>query len=684
MKFRGIGVLCLLALPLLADEGMWLFNQFPKDQVKSKYNFDVTGEFLDNLRLASLRIGGGSGSFVSPDGLMFTNHRLTVDCISKAGSAQHDYLKDGFYAAGRADELKCPGLEASVLLSLEDITQQVKEAARDGVKPAEAVQKRNAAIARIEKSCGDKTGNQCTVVKLFSGERYDLYQYKKYTDLRLVFAPEFAIAFFGGDPDNLSYPRYDLDVAFLRAYENEKPASTPHYLKWSAEGVKDAGLVFVAGNPGATSRLATTDQLNFYRDSVLPLALARLQTRIEALREFSSRSAGNQRVAQRVLLGFDNTWKTTAGKLIGLKDDRLMARKQNFEKKLRNAVSHDPKLGTDAAKVWDEVAAAYKNWTPFEKPYEVLENPGPQGSSLLRMARQILRLGEERAKPNDQRLPEYRDGALPSLEASLFAPAPIDDSLETVLLTVYLEELKALGEKEAPVKAILGARTPRQAAEEMVRSSKLADVAERRRLAAGRSLALKSEDGLIRLAKLLEDPSRKLLKKHEEVIETLEVSSAQRIAQYRFKVFGVNDYPDATATPRVSFGVVKAYRDKTEAPVPFATTFGGLYHRAGDRDPYQLPQRWIGGKAMLDLVMPFDFASTCDMADGNAGSPAVNERGEIVGLVFDGNIESLALTYLYSDDQARAVHVASQGILEALRKLYKTPQLLKELGVPET
>jgi hypothetical protein len=681
MGFRRLVFLCALALPAVADEGMWLFNQFPKDQVKEKYDFEVTDQFLDNLRLASMRLGGGSGSFVSPNGLVFTNHHVASDCISKVSSSQHDYVKDGFYAATRQDELKCPDLEANVIVGMEDVTSQVKDAAKEGAKAAEALQKRNAAIARIEKTCADKTGDTCTVVKLYAGQRFDLYRYKKYTDLRLVFAPEHAIAFFGGDPDNYTYPRYDLDIAFLRAYEDGQPAATPHYLKWSAEGVQDTEPVFVAGNPAATSRLDTAEQLAFYRDTSLPLTLTRLQPRLQALRAFSAKSEENRRLAQRTLLDFSNIYKSTAGKLIGLNDVRLMVRKQAFEKKLRNAVERDPKLGTAAGKVWDEVAAAYKTWTPFEKPYQVLERPAALGSELFRIARQVVRLSEERGKPNDQRLPEYRDSALRSLELALYSPAPIDDSLETALVAQYLEDVKALGEKEAPVKALLGSLTPQQAAAEFVRSTKLKDVAERKRLAASHDAVVSSNDGMIRLARLIDEPARKLLLKHQELIESLDASSVERIVQYRLKVLPTGEYPDATSTLRLTFGAVKGYKDKTEAPVPYATTFGGMYHRAGNGDPYKLPQRWVDGKPLLDLVMPFNFVSTCDINGGTSGSPTVNSKGEIVGIVFDNNLEALPLTYLYSDEQARAVHVASQGIVEALRKLYQPAALLHELGV---
>jgi hypothetical protein len=684
MRLRGILLVCALALPLGADEGMWLFNNFPKDRVKEKYSFEAGDAFLDHLRLASVRIGSGSGSFVSPGGLILTNHHIASDCISKVSTAQHDYMKAGFYAAAQTEELQCPEIEANVLVAMEEVTAKVKDAGKDAATPADTLAKRNAAIAGIEKACTDKTGNHCAVVKLFAGERYDLYQYKRYTDLRLVFAPEFGIAFFGGNTDNFEYPRYDLDVAFLRAYENGKPAATPQFLAWSADGVKENDLVFVAGNPGSTSRFATPTQLNFYRDTQLPFTISRLNARIGALREFSAKGDENRRAAERTLFGFWNSWKSSAGKYLGLKDDRLMARKMNLDRRLRKAVENDAKLGAEAAKVWDEVAAAYKAWAPNEKAYQVLERPQALGSSLFRLARMLVRWNDERVKPNDQRFAEYRDSARKTMELTLYSPAPIDDGLEIALLTQYLEEVKALGDKEVPLKTVLQGATPAQAAETMVRGSKLKDVAQRKHLAEDKAALASANDPLIRLAQLLDPPARKIRKKYEDTIESLEASAVDRIASYRFKVLGPGEYPDATFTPRVTFGAVKGYRDKTEAPLPFATTFGGMYHRAGKDEPYVLPQRWTEAKSALDLVVPFNFVSTCDVTGGNSGSPTVNQKGEIVGILFDGNIESLPMTYLYSEEQARAVHVASQGIVEALRKVYKTPELLRELRVAET
>jgi Peptidase S46 len=698
MKIPGLLLVCALALPILGDEGMWLYNEFPKDAVKKAYSFEVTDDFLDSLRLATVKIGASSGSFVSPGGLMLTNREAVANCVAKLSTPEHDLVKNGFYAAANADERPCPGLEAKVLVSLEDVSGQIKEPApaappkeaSKNAKPAavtektaEMLAKRTSAIARVEKACVDKTGDACTVVSLSSGERYHLYHYKNYTDLRLVFAPEWAMSFFGGDAATYTYQRYELDIAFLRAYDNGKPAATPHFLKWSAEGVKDTDLLFVAGSPAATSRLDTSSQLIFYRDTSVPFAAQRLAARIDMLRGFTPKGDESRRIAENTLSSLGLKYKSTAGLLIGLRDERLLMRKVNFEKRLRNAVEHDPKLGAEGGKVWDDVATAYKTWTPFERQYQILEQPAAQGSALFQIARQVLRQGDERSKPNEQRLPEYRDSALASTELALYSPAPIDDALETALLTQYLEEVKALGEKEVPLKIIFGSKTPAQLAAECVTSTKLKDVAERKRLAGDKAAATQSDDALLRLVRALDDPARKLLKKHQESLETLGATASEKIAQYRFRIWGPADYPDATSTPRVTFGAVKAYHDRTESSVVFATTFGGLFHLSGPKEPFKLPQRWLDAKAQLDLVTPFDFVSTCDISAGNSGSPTVNKKGELVGMVFDANLEALPSTYMYTDDLARAVHVATQGMAEALDTVYKANDLLKELGVPE-
>jgi hypothetical protein len=603
MNNRAIAVLCLLAVPAFGDEGLWLYNQFPKDQVREKYQFEVSDQFLDHLRLSSVRVGGGMGAFVSPGGLILTTYAAAAAC-----AASHP---GGFYAATHDAEPRCPGLDAEVLVALEDVTKQVKDGVREGSKAAEALEKRNAAIARIEKACAEKTGDHCTVVRLYSGERYDLYDYKRYIDLRLVFAPEAAAARFGGDAAISTFQRYDFDLAFLRAYENGKPADTPHYLKWSRDTIEDNELIFMTGSPSATSRQSTVAQLTFQRDTALPLQLTRLRTRIEALRGLSPQTPA----AQRMLSELGSAYKVAGRRLIGLKDERLIARKENFEKKLRLAVSHDPKLGAEGAKVWDEVATAYKNWTPFEKAYQVLVRPGALPLANARGSETL-----PTADPASEALQSRdRQGAVIS----------DDPAVETAMRAIYAEELKALGEK-----------SPQEAA-------------------------------------------AKLQRKYNDTIAALEVSGAERIAQYRYRLFGPKEYPEGTGAPRVLYGVVKGYRDRTEAPVLYATTFGGLFHLAGEQQPFHLPARWTEAKSKLDLLTPYNFVTTCDIAGGATG-PAVNRNGELVGLEFDGNIESLALQYLYGEEGARAVHVAATGAAEALRKLYRTPELLRELGLDAT
>jgi len=674
-------VACATLKPCLGDEGMWLFEAFPKQRVAAKYGFQVTDEFLDRLRLASLRVGA-SGSFVSPQGLIFTNHHVALDCVQKLSTAEHNYVAEGFWAPALADEKPCPDLEADQLLRIEDVTQRVKAAAKPGVPEAEALRQRLAEIARIEKECANASGNRCEVVNLYSGGLYHLYQYKKYTDIRLVFAPESDIGFFGGDPDNFTYPRYCLDIAFFRAYENGQPARTPHYLRWSREGVKEGELTFVSGNPGTTGRLLTMAQLEFFRDHYYPLIHRRLDSLIRTLQSYSARSAENERVAHDNLFSQQNSYKAYSGFLAGLRDAKLMALKRDEESKLRAAVLGDPEKRAQYGGAWESIALAYHKFRDYYKPYWLLEFNPHRGSDLLRIARDVLRLAEERQKPNEQRLREYRDSALPSLERQLYSPAPITDSMEIAVLADYFEFLsRELGPEDATVKAILNGRSPQQAAAAYVGSSRLKDVAERKRLAADAGAARASEDGMLRLARLLDDRARNLRKRYEDEVEAVLTSSAAKIAQARLAVFGQEAYPDATFTLRLTYGAVKGYKDQKGRWIPYATTFRGLYQRTTGKPPYRLPKRWLEARAKLNLNTPFNFVTTADTHGGNSGSPTVNTRGEIVGILFDGNIESLPNRFVYTEEQARSVHVASQAVVEALRKVYGAGRLLEELGL---
>ncbi|MCS7314658.1 MAG: S46 family peptidase [Bryobacterales bacterium] len=685
MKIRSKLALSVLLVwtwpPLEADEGIWLFEAFPRKRVAAKYGFEVADGFLDRLRLASLRVGA-SGSFVSADGLIFTNHHVALDCLQKLSTKENNYVVDGFWAPTQADEKPCPDLEANQLVRIQDVTERVNAAVKPGAPDAEALRQRQAEIARIEKECTTATGNRCDVVNLYSGGRYHLYEYKKYTDLRMVFAPESDIGFFGGDPDNFTYPRYCLDIAFLRAYENGKPARTPHYLKFSREGVKEGELIFVSGNPGTTGRLMTVAQLEFLRDHYYPLIHRRLASLIRTLENYSAQSPDNERVAHDNLFSQQNSYKAYTGFLAGLRDPKIMDLKRAEEKKLRAAVEADPDRKARFGGAWDAVAAAYGKFRDYYKTYWLLEFNPHRGTDLLRIARDVLRLAEERQKPDDQRLREYRDSALPSLERQLYSPAPITDSMEIAVLADYFEFLRAeLGADDPTVRAILDGRSAQQAAEAYVGASRLKDVAERKRLAADVEAVRSSQDGMIRLARLLDARARQLRKRFEDEVEAVLTSSAAKIAQARFAIFGEDAYPDATFTLRLSYGAVRGYKDQKGRAVPYATTFEGLYKRATGKPPYRLPKRWLEARSKLNLKTPFNFVSTADTHGGNSGSPTVNTRGEIVGILFDGNIESLPNRFVYTEERARSVHVATQGIREALDKVYGAHRLLAELGL---
>ncbi|MCU0246834.1 MAG: S46 family peptidase, partial [Bryobacter sp.] len=558
----ALAALCC-AMPAAADEGMWLLNRFPAKAVQEKYKFPVTDAFLETMRLGSVRFNsGGSGSFVSPDGMLFTNHHVAFDCIQKISTKENDYVKNGFFAKSHAEEKACPDLEINVLLSIETVTDQVNAGIAAGAPPAEASQKKRENQSMIEKACSDKTGNRCDVVALFSGGQYDLYQYKKYTDIRLVFAPEFAIAFFGGDPDNFTYPRWNLDITFFRAYENGKPAKPARYLPFSKTGAKDGELVFVSGHPGQTGRLETLAQLEFNRDVLYPLVLGRLNGLVKMLLAFGAQSEENKRIAADDLFGYQNSQKAYTGFQGGLLDNNLMARKRDEERRLRAAIADDPAKQKLYGTTWDEIAAAYADYRTFVKPYTVWERYGETASHLLTVGRKILRYAEEKQKPSEQRLREFVDSALASREQEMYSTAPVHPTLEVALIERFLEyAVETLGADDANVRAILKGRTPRAAAEAAVNSSKLADVAVRKQLAASADAARNSEDGIMALVRLIDGPAREALKKYLDRVDAVQRTAAAKVAQAKFAVSGAGDYPDATFTLRVSYGPIKGYKN---------------------------------------------------------------------------------------------------------------------------
>ncbi len=669
-----------------ADEGMWTFDNLPYKHLKDKYGFTPSEEWIQRLRSSAVRFNnGGSGSFVSPNGLIMTNHHVGADTLQKISTAKKDYYKDGFLAASLADEQKAPDLELNVLTSVEDVTDRVNAAVKPGSPDAEAAVARRSAMSEIEKESTDKTGMRSDVVTLYQGGKYALYTYKKYTDVRLVMAPEFDMAFFGGDPDNFEYPRYDLDVCFFRAYEDGKPAQPKHYLKWSPKGSKEGELVFVAGHPGRTSRLFTAEHLKFLRDTSLPTTLELLFDREKFLLEYSKRGEEHARQAKEDLFSYQNSRKARVGGLGGLNDQAFMTRKQKDEQELRSRIEADPKKKALYAAAWEKIAEAQKVAGEILKPYNLIERGLAFDSELFKIARILVRLSEEQTKPNSDRLREFSDARLESLKHELFSEAPIYTDYELAKLTHSLEYWKGIsGDADPLVQRVFRNRSAGEVAAEAIKGTKLADVAFRKSLLDGGKSAVQAcDDPMIKLAMAVDADARAVRKEREDKVEGVETAQYAKIAKAIFEELGESVYPDATFTLRLAFGTVKGYEvDGVKVP-PFTTMGGAFAHAAkhGNKPPYELPASWIQAKenGAFDLETPLNFVSTADIIGGNSGSPVVNRENEIVGLIFDGNIQSLVLDYGYEDTLARAVSVDSRAILESLRKIYKAKALAEEL-----
>ncbi|HEU0124470.1 MAG TPA: S46 family peptidase [Bryobacteraceae bacterium] len=676
----ALGVMA--ALPGLADEGLWLFNRFPKEELKKKYGIQLTDSFLQHLQLSSVRFNsGGSGSFVSSNGMLFTNHHVGAECIYKVSTKENDYMKNGFHAKTQADEKACPDLEVNVLLRIETVTDKVNAGIGESTAPAEANRMRQQNIAKLESACNKATGNRCDVVTLYSGGQYDLYEYKKYTDVRLVFAPEESIAAFGGDPDNFTFPRYCLDFALFRAYENGKPAQPKHYLKWSKTGAKDGELIFVSGHPGKTDRLATVAELEFQRDVTQPYALDILKKLADRLLAYGAQDPENKRIARDLLATLQNSFKARSGFQRGLTDPELMAMKKDAETRLRKAIADDPEKQKKFGAIWDEISAYVKEYRQFYVEYSLLERAPATGSELFGLARTITRYAEEKPKPNAERLREYSDAALPAVEMAMYSTAPVYPALEEIVLAEWMKRLtEKLGATHPMVQKILAGRGPEAAAKYYVSGTKLTDVMERKRLAASAEATAASKDTMIQLARLMDANGRALYKRFQDKVEAVQASSASRIAQARFAVYGSNEYPDATFTLRLTYAPIRGYTNAEGKKVPWATDFLGLYARATGKEPFALPPSWLKPQGPLQKKTPYNFVSTADTHGGNSGSPTVNTKGELVGILFDGNIEGLPNQYLYRDKTERSVHVASQGIVEALRNVYRATGILQEIG----
>ncbi len=678
--------LALVPLALLfaarADEGMWLFNQPPRQLLRERYQFDATDAWLDHVQKASIRFNsGGSGSFISEDGLLISNHHVGADALQKLSSAKKNYLKDGFHARSLAEEVKCLDLELNVLQSIEDVTARVNAAVPKDADPATAFAARRKVIAEIEKESLDRTGLRSDVVTLWQGGAYHLYRYKRYTDVRLVFAPEQQIAFYGGDPDNFEYPRFDLDICIFRAYENGQPAKVKDYLKFSPAGPRDGDLVFVSGHPGGTSRLLTTAELENLRDQVVPYRLAVLK-RLEVLvGNWSNRSEENARRAREVLFGVQNSRKAYDGRLAGLLDPDLMGPKARAEADFKSRLAGKPELA-DALAAYDKIADATKTLAAQAIRYSLLEGGQAFSCESYSIARALLRAGDERPKPNGERLREFSDANRESLELALFSEKPIYTDLEILTLADSLTFLATqLGDNDPLVQKVLAGKAPRDRAVELINTTKVRDVAFRKQLYSGGASAVSAaKDPMIELARLV-DPDARAMRKVAEAQTEAKQQAHAAIARARNALLGTAGYPDATFTLRLAFGTVKGYTEDGQ-PVPPFTTMAGLYQRAQEmknRPPFDLPTLWEKRKGRLDLKTPFNFVSTDDIIGGNSGSPVVSRAGEFVGIIFDGNLESLPWDYAFSDKQGRATSVDSAAILEALRKVYDAPELVREL-----
>lgn len=666
-----------------ADEGMWTFDNPPLKHLAERYGFTPTQEWLDHVRLSSVRFNdGGSGSFVSPRGLVLTNHHVALGQLQKISRPEKDYVKDGFHARTLEEEIKCPDLELNVLVSMENVTSRVQGAVTPGMSEKQALDARKAEIARIEKESLDATGLRSDVVTLYGGGEYWLYRYKRYTDVRLVFAPEQQIAFFGGDPDNFTYPRYDLDFALFRVYENGRPLQTPHYLKWNSRGAAEGELVFVSGHPGSTDRWLTLSQIETQRDHLYPLALKTLTRRLELLRKYAARSPEHARQAAGLIFSLENAIKAYTGEYRGLRDPVLMAKKEKEENDFRRQIMSRPEWARAFGSAWDAIAAAEKKQREMLKPLR-FRSLRRSFSELADIALTIVQYVAEVKKPDAERLDGYHDAQLEPLRFALFSPAPIYREMEEVLLADSLQEsLEELGPEDPFIRAALGGRSPTEVARQVVAGTTLDDPQVRRALIeGGESAVAASSDPLIAFARRIDPLIREMRRWYEENVLSVVTGAGEKLGAARFAVYGKSVYPDATFTLRLAYGTVKGYpMNGTQAPPK--TTFHGLYDRAYGFDlkpPYHLPPRFLERKEKLDLTTPLNFVSTCDIIGGNSGSPVINRHAELVGVIFDGNIESLVGNFVYIEETNRAVAVHSAAIIEALRKLYDADALADEL-----
>lgn len=662
---------------LVADDGMWLFNKLPKAKLKETHGFEPSEAWLNHLMLSSVRFNsGGSASFVSSNGLVLTNHHVASDTLYKVSTAENNYNENGFLAKSFEQEIPAPDLELNQLVSIEDVTAKVNAAVKPGSSAADSAKSRQAKMAEIEKESLDKTGLRSDVVTLYGGGQYHLYRYKKYTDVRLVWAPEASTAFFGGDADNFEYPRFCLDVTLFRVYEDGKPAKIEHFLKVDPNGAKDGELVFVSGNPGRTRRIFTSDALKFQRDHRMPMTLDLLRRKENLLQQYAFGGPEQQRRARDEMFGIQNSRKAYTGQQEGLLDPAFIESKVAYDRNMVEKLEADPKLAP-LAKAWEQVSQVQM------KRKELLGQSGTLRSKVYSIAESLVLMASEDKKPSNERFREFRDSNRESLEQELFSPAPLYEDLERVMLADELARfVEARGGDHPLANALLAGKSPRDRANELLSGTKLIDVEARKALAkGGLAMIAKSTDPLIVLARSMEDEYRRLHKINDEMDE-MERQAYSKITEAKFALEGDSVYPDATFTLRLAFGPVKGYELDGQTIPPWTTMAGAFQHQAShdNKDPWVLPKSWHAAKDKIKGDTPFNFVCTADIIGGNSGSPVVDRDGDLVGIIFDGNIQSLTADFYYTEKVSRAVSVHIAGVLEALRNVYSAGKLADELG----
>ncbi len=675
------GIAAMLPALVLADEGMWTFDNPPRAAIKDKYGVELTAAWLDRVRLGTVRLENGcTGSFISDTGLILTNHHCAESCIAQNSTAERDLLTDGFLARTRGEEKRCQSQAVSVLVGTEDVTAGISAATR-GLEAAAAVEARRQAQTRLEQACEKDAGGalKCEVVTLYQGGQHWLYKYRRYDDVRLVFAPEKSIGSFGGDPDNFQFPRWTLDMSILRAWDGDAPARTPDRLRFNWAGVDAGDPVFISGHPGSTARLETHAQLLAERNAYLPFWLLRYSELRGRLIQYGKTGDEPARTIVDDLNSIENSIKVRRKQLDALLDETMMKRHAAAEDELRRAAAADPSLA-GAVSAFDEIAAAQQVFRDIVVRHTFLEGSAGFNTVLFNHARNLVRAAEERGKPNDQRLRAYTDARLPRLEQGLKAASPIYPELEKVKLSFALERMREwLGPDDPVVRAVFGRSDPDQLAARLIDGSGLADPELRMALYAGGQAAIEaSKDPMIELARLVDPESRALRKRMEDEVEGPTTRGQEAIAAARFAVYGTSAYPDATFTLRLTYGAVEGWVEKGEPVAPF-TRLERAFERATGREPFQLPESWLAKSHLLDMATPMNFTSTLDITGGNSGSPVLDADGEIVGLAFDGNIHSISGDFWYDAAMNRAIAVDARIMRMALEKVYEAKELLAEI-----